>query len=45
MIEPLRVREVVQEMANHLLETYEGRDPGVPDKLIGVILMVIDAVR
>ena len=34
--------EEVQEMVNHLLEIYEGRDLGVPDKLLDVALMVTE---
>ena len=32
----------MQGIVNHLLNRYEGRDQGVPDKLIGVALMVTD---
>lgn len=34
--------EKLQEMVNHLLERYEGRDLDVPGKLIVVVLIGID---
>ena len=36
--------EEVQGMVNHQLRIYEGRDLGVPNKLIGVALMGTDKV-
>lgn len=36
------VYEKVQRMTCRLLERYQGRDLGMPNKLIGVALIVID---